>query len=200
VTPIPIVILAGGQGLRIGGNKPHRTLGTLSLLEHVIARARHYGPDVAVAVAADDHASAAQGLAALNDSAADRGPIAGLQSALHHAEAQGARHVLVLACDMPFLPDDLATRLTLAIGSAQAALPESADRVHPACGLWATSNLTSLDQYLATGRKSLIGFAEMIGYVTAEWPVATIDPFFNINKADQLAQAELWLAAAQAQR
>ena len=44
--------------------------------------------------------------------------------------------------------------------------------------------------YLAGERRSLKGFASMIGCREVEWPSDPFDPFFNINTADELAQAE----------
>jgi molybdopterin-guanine dinucleotide biosynthesis protein A len=50
-----------------------------------------------------------------------------------------------------------------------------------------------LDQvatYLAGERRSLKGFATLIGFREVEWPSEPFDPFFNINTADELARAE----------
>ncbi|MFM9852863.1 MAG: molybdenum cofactor guanylyltransferase [Sphingomonadaceae bacterium] len=182
----PIVILAGGRGSRIGGGKPQRQLGSQTLLDHVLARAREYGDDVAIAGGGD----AAPAVRVLDDLVAGQGPISGLQSALHYAASKGMRHVLIVPCDTPFLPHDLLTRLTGAIGDEAAALACSGDRIHPACGLWAVSAADRLHEYVALGRQSLIGFAELVGYSAVEWPGAPVDPFFNINSAADLEEAE----------
>jgi molybdenum cofactor guanylyltransferase len=54
--------------------------------------------------------------------------------------------------------------------------------------------LANLAGYVASGRRSLRGFAAEIGFRVAEWPSEPIDPFFNVNTAEELAQAEAWLA------
>jgi molybdopterin-guanine dinucleotide biosynthesis protein A len=36
----------------------------------------------------------------------------------------------------------------------------------------------------------LRGFAELVGSVAVEWPAGPLDPFFNINTAEDLRQAE----------
>jgi molybdenum cofactor guanylyltransferase len=187
---VPIVILAGGEGRRIGGAKAHQKLGGISLLDHMIAKAKGYGPDVAVAVAADDQLDLPPDLMRLPDKVAGLGPLSALQSALLYAEAKGARHVLLVPCDTPFLPSDLASRLAHAIGDAQAALPVSGEHLHPTCGLWSTTAAAPLSDYVATGRRSLKGFADVLGYVAVDWPEMPDDPFFNINSPDDLAAAQ----------
>jgi molybdenum cofactor guanylyltransferase len=182
----PVVILAGGRGSRIGGGKPQRRLGSQSLLDHVLARAGEYSDDVAIAGGGD----APPDVPVLGDLTPDQGPISGLQSALVYAASKGMRYVLIVPCDTPFLPHDLLTRLTHAIGSEAAALALSGGRVHPACGLWAVSAADKLSEYVALGRQSLIGFAELVGYSAVEWPSAPVDPFFNINNAADLEEAE----------
>ena len=88
-------------------------------------------------------------------------------------------------------PDDLPRRLSAALPGHSAALAASGGRVHPVCGLWRTNALAPLRDYAASGRRSLIGFAETIGYVAVEWPAAA---FFNVNRPEDLAEAEARLA------
>jgi molybdopterin-guanine dinucleotide biosynthesis protein A len=96
---------------------------------------------------------------------------------------------------MPFLPADLFDKLREAIGDAASALASSGGHVHPVCGLWRTSSLDCIGAYVASGRRSLKGFAETIGRAEVEWPAALNDPFFNINSADDLAEAERRITA-----
>jgi molybdopterin-guanine dinucleotide biosynthesis protein A len=44
-----IVILAGGEGRRIGGGKPQRMLGGETLLDRALGRARSWSDEVLVA-------------------------------------------------------------------------------------------------------------------------------------------------------
>jgi molybdopterin-guanine dinucleotide biosynthesis protein A len=168
-----IVILAGGEGRRIGGGKPGRLLGGQSLLDRALARARSWTD--AVLVAGGD----------LRDDPDVEGPLGGVAAAL----ALGG-DVLTIPCDMPFLPDDLPARL--ASGKA-ATLAASGGHLHPVCALWRAEAAMGLPAYLATGRRSLRGFAEAVGYEAVEWAVAPYDPFFNVNDEADLAQAEALL-------
>lgn len=184
-----VVILAGGEGRRMDGAKPAAELDGLTLLARVITKARLWSNAPAVAVR--DGVDVA-GFQTLTDDPAIQGPLAGLASALAYARREGARHVLTLPCDAPFLPDDLAARLASAIGGAGAAIPASGGRLHPTCGLWRVDKGEALAAYAATGRRSLTGFAETVGSVEVNW-AGEPDPFFNINTAEDLARAEAWL-------
>ncbi len=191
---LPIVILAGGEGRRLGGGKPLRQVGGISLLDRAIAMARSWSGDVAMAMRDVPMQSP---VPVLVDDPAIEGPLAGLASALRRACERGAECVLTLPCDAPFLPIDLPTRLAAAIGNAAAAIAESGGEIHPVCGLWRAQALDRLDPYLASGRRSLRGYAEEVGFVAVDWGCDPIDPFFNVNTAEDLAIAETLLASGE---
>lgn len=179
---VAVLILAGGEGSRIGGGKPQRLLGGRTMLDRAIEQARRWSDHVTVAAREAAQLGAAN-VPLLLDPPGLEGPLGGLASAAR----LDAPAVLTIPCDMPFLPDDLADRLDTALPGHGAALAASGGHVHPVCGLWRTEALAGLDDYAASGRRSLIGFAEAIGYVAVEWPG---DPFFNINNPEDLTEAE----------
>lgn len=185
-----VVILAGGEGSRIGGGKPFRLLAGRPLLDHAVEAARRWSADIAIS--ARDQAIEGD-IAVLRD-AEGQGPIAGIASALRFARARNLDAVLTIPCDTPLLPDDLPGRLETALsGSIAAAIPESAGIRHPASALWAVEAIEGLPAYLATGRGSLMGFADRIGFATVEWPAEPFDPFLNVNTPEDLAEAEALL-------
>lgn len=171
-----IVILAGGEGRRIGGGKPQRRLGGETLLDRALRRARAWSDEVLVAARAGGD---------IRDDPAIEGPLGGVAAAL----ALGG-DVLTIACDMPFLPADLPARLT---SEAAVTVAASGGRLHPVCALWKAECRDALPAYLATGRRSLTGFAEAAGYAAVEWPAEPLDPFFNINDEADLTRAEALL-------
>lgn len=191
---IPVAILAGGLGTRVGGEKPKLQLGGISLLDHALVKARHYSTMVAVSIGSHG-AEIECDAVVLRDSMDIAGPIAGLDAALQFAARIGAVHVMIIPCDTPFLPTDLLQRLSSGIGSAAAALPRHAGQLHPASSLWRVDVATkSLPQYNSTGRRSLWGFAETLGYAAVDVPTTAPDPFLNINTPEALAEAEHLLA------
>ena len=186
---IVAVILAGGAGSRIGGAKPSRMLAGRTLLERAAAHAGKWSDRVAVAVRGPGQA-AGVGLPLLFDHPGIDGPLAGLAAGLRFVRDEHAEAVLTLPADMPFLPADLSERLQGAINGRAAAIASSGGRLHPVCGLWRTVGLEEIADYVARGGRSLRGFAEAMGFAAVEWLAAPVDPFFNINNAEDLAAAE----------
>lgn len=190
---IAAVVLAGGEGRRIGGGKPLRMLGGRTLLERAMAQAAGFSDAVAAAVRDPAQLAGLEGAVLIAD-APWEGPLGGLAAALAFAREAGRAAVLTLPCDMPLVPPDLAARLGGAIGDQGAALASSGGRLHPVCGLWRADRLEALSAHAATGRRSLKGFAAGIGFVAVDWTVEPVDPFFNVNTAEDLARAEALLA------
>ena len=190
---LAVVILAGGEGKRIGGDKPLRLLGGARLIDRAEDAARSWSDVLAVAVR--DPAQAGEiDVPLVIDDRLIEGPLAGLASALRFARESDCGSLLTIPADMPFLPADLGPRLAAEIAGAGAVIAASGGELHPVCGLWSVGALDALPDYLATGRRSLRGFAEAVGLRTVEWPVEPADPFLNINTLEDLAAAERLIA------
>ena len=183
------VILAGGEGSRIGGGKPMLRLGGMTLLERAIDYALTQSDLIAVAVR-DTWQVGGSIVTVLEDDPEIEGPLAGLVSALDFAHQQKADAVLTLPTDMPFLPPDLAERLGTDLAGNRSAVAVSGGHLHPVCGLWRAESLDFVPAYLASGRRSLRGLAETVGHAAVDWPAEPVDPFFNINTPADLASAE----------
>jgi molybdopterin-guanine dinucleotide biosynthesis protein A len=191
---IAVAVLAGGEGSRIGGGKPLIRLGDRTLLERAYGRARSWSSSTIVSIRAPEQLGACQ-LPWIADAAAIDGPLAGLASALEWACRQGAEALLTIPCDMPFLPDDLPRRLAAEVGEFGAAVASSGGELHPVCALWRDTAAYEFANYCASGRRSLKGFAQHLGFVAVAWPATPRDPFFNINGPDDLAIAETMLGS-----
>jgi molybdopterin-guanine dinucleotide biosynthesis protein A len=191
---IAVVILAGGEGRRIGGDKPLRLLGGRRLIDRAEELTRQWSEILAVSVRYAGQVGRTD-LACITDEPGIDGPLGGLVAALRFARLSGCRAVLTIPADMPFLPGDLKKRLSEALGDAGASLASSGGHLHPVCGLWSARALDSVPDYLASGRRSLKGFAETVRYSSVEWPSEPSDPFSNINSAEDLAAAERLLQA-----
>lgn len=188
-----IVIAAGGAGTRIGGAKADRLLAGQRLLDWVVSWARRHGDAIAIAGSAAS-ISGPSSLPVLADREEGVGPVAALYTAMLHAQMHGFSEVLLVGCDMPFLPDDLVPRLQVTRGELGVALPSVAGRLEPLAGLW-RCDPEGLKQWMDAGGRSLRGFADHAGLATLDWPRRMHDPFFNINTPDDLAAAEARLTA-----
>jgi molybdopterin-guanine dinucleotide biosynthesis protein A len=186
---IAAVILAGGEGSRMGGDKPLRLLGGATLLDRVLRYASLLSGPMAVAIR-DPNQIRDIGTRVILDDPSIGGPLAGLKAAMRFGRDERVDAVLTLPTDMPFLPSDLVDRLVNALPINMAAIASSGARLHPVCGLWRVQALDLIPEYLASERRSLRGFANSIGCCAVEWPVESVDPFFNINDLEDLATAE----------
>jgi molybdopterin-guanine dinucleotide biosynthesis protein A len=172
----------------MGGGKPLQPFGDGVLLGRALDLARGYAEAVAVAVR--DPAQVGDIDAPLiQDDPSIEGPLGGLAAALAHAGRNAAEGVLTLPCDAPTLPADLGQRLAAALEAspeAQAAVAASGGQLHPVCALWRVAAQDRLGAYLASGRRSLRGFAKACAATTVEWPAAPADPFANANTPEEL--------------
>lgn len=187
-----ILILAGGEGRRIGGGKPLRSLNGETLIARALRIARGWSDDVHVAVRDAGQVGAIDAIL-LPDEERILGPLGGVAAGLKRARDLRRPALLTMPCDMPLLPADLPDRLSAGIGDACVAIAASGGALHPVCALWRIGALDALPARLACGRLSLRGFADAAGHVVVEWPAEPIDPFCNINDPADLARAEALL-------
>lgn len=184
---VATVIACGGIGRRFGGDKSQQLLAGKTLLARSIDLARRYnGP---TALAGRTELMPDEGIPVLVDEQQGIGPISALSSGFAFAAQNGCTHVLLLACDQPFLPEDLAPRLIAAIGNAGVAMPVSGGHDQNMAALW-RSDVAQLRDYIAGGGRSLWKFGEDVGIRRVEWDVAGPDPFTDIDDRSQLAEAE----------
>lgn len=183
---LPGVILAGGAGRRIGGDKPLRMLAGKPLWQHVADRV---APQVSVlAVNAAEPLGLLQ---AVPDGRPGLGPLGGILAAMLWAQGQGAERVLTVAVDTPFLPHDLVVRLAAADGIA---IAETEDGLHGTTALWPVHLSVDLMQALASGTRKVTEWAASHPVSRVRFEDTTPPSFFNVNTEDDLSQAEKWLA------
>ena len=195
-----IAVFACGLGTRIGGNKPSRLLAGRPLADHVKDRVSRWRAPLWELVR-----QAGQGGLGGSEEICDasppgvvlEGPLAGLYPALLRAEAEG-RDLLTVPVDMPFLPDDLPGRLGAALVGERGpvcAMAQSQGRPHPVCTLWRGPVSGLIAEQAFAGNFSLKALAARAGVRHVIWTQAP-DPFFNINTPEELAEAQVLLAAA----
>jgi molybdopterin-guanine dinucleotide biosynthesis protein A len=183
-----VAVLAGGEGRRMGGMKALRPFRGATLLEHAVAQARRWSDAVVVVVREPAQAGALTGAPLLYDRPDIEGPLAGLAAALEHARAAGAERLITAPCDAPDLPADLPQALEPGLArGAMAAMAEAGGSLEPACGLWRPQAVAALGDYLASGGRSLQGFARAAGLAVVAFGPDQAQAFANANTLEALA-------------
>nr|Q9X7K0.2 RecName: Full=Molybdenum cofactor guanylyltransferase; Short=MoCo guanylyltransferase; AltName: Full=GTP:molybdopterin guanylyltransferase; AltName: Full=Mo-MPT guanylyltransferase; AltName: Full=Molybdopterin guanylyltransferase; AltName: Full=Molybdopterin-guanine dinucleotide synthase; Short=MGD synthase [Rhodobacter capsulatus] len=177
------IILAGGQGRRMGREKALVPLSGVPLIARVLALA----PQVeAVAISANgDPGRFGLGLPVLPDRPGESGlgPMAGIRAGLDWAAGIGAEALVSTATDTPFLPEDLVERLA----AAAPAHAQSFGRDHYTAALWRVATVPRIDALFAADERRI---ARLSGGAVAVPFDTTPDPFANLNTPEDLARAE----------
>ncbi len=186
-----------------GGKPPHAPPAPIAaVLQQAFAFHQSGRPEKALALNAngDPARFAAYDLPVVADVVAGyAGPLAGVLTGLEWAaeHAPDCPWVASFATDAPFVPSDLIARLLRAVerDGADMACAASAGRHHPVFGLWPVrlagdlrramvdEDVRKVDAWTARHRLAVAVFA-----------CEPTDPFFNVNRRGDLAEAEAMLA------
>jgi molybdopterin-guanine dinucleotide biosynthesis protein A len=204
--PVVGIVLAGGKSSRMGGgDKCLRPLGGRAILAHVVARLKPQVADLIINANEDAQRFAAFGLPVVADSVAGyAGPLAGIQAGLAWIKTNrpGIEYGVTVAADTPFFPGDLVQRFLAERRDRPALMvARSALGVHPVIGLWPVNLAGQLGDSLEQGARKVGAWTARHEAVEVDFPPVEIggrkvDPFFNINRPEDLAEAEALLAEA----
>ena len=197
VPPTFGVLLAGGLARRMGGgDKPMRTIGGRTILERVIARLSPQCSGLILNANGDPARFAGFGLQVVADDVPDfPGPLAGILAALDWTATNRpeTEWVLSAAGDCPFLPRDLVARLheARARENAQLVVAASGGQSHPVIGLWRVALREELRHALVVeDLRKIDRWTARYPLATVTWPTEPLDPFFNANTVEDIAEAE----------
>jgi len=184
------VVLAGGQGRRMGGvDKGLQPLAGRPLVAHVLERLGPQVDEILINANQNLERYAAFGPRVVTDSVGGfAGPLAGLHAGLSTASCP---LVMTVPCDSPFLPDDLARRLASALCSqgAELAVAKTFDQAHPVFVLVERSVLPSLTRFLESGGRKIDAWYAGLRAVEVSFDDEA-EAFANINTPDDLVLFE----------
>ena len=191
------LILAGGLARRMGGgDKPLTKIGGATILARVIERMTPQCTRIIINANGDPARFADTGLPVVADSVPDfAGPLAGILAGLDWAAANRPDLAWVASVpgDCPFLPADLIARLHAArtTEGEPLACARSGDWRHPVVGLWPVALREDLRRALTVeGLHKIEIWTARHGVAIADWPATPVDPFFNVNTPEDVAEAE----------
>ncbi len=181
------LVLAGGQGRRMGGvDKGLQPLRGRPLVAWVCERLGPQVDEILVNANAnlEQYAQFASRVIC-DDIGGFAGPLAGL-----HAGMKAATHPLLVTvpCDSPFLPADLVPRLLHALTQerAEVAVAKTGAQAHPVFALVRTELRSHLGAYLEGGGRKIDAWYASLAVVEVAFNDQP-DAFSNINTRDELA-------------
>jgi molybdopterin-guanine dinucleotide biosynthesis protein A len=184
------VVLAGGRGRRLGGDKAIVELEGRALILYVLEALHEVCDDVAVVAKRDTIVPPLGGIADLwIEPDEPRHPLTGVSHALRLAMG---RPVLAVAVDLPLL-DAATLRAILAVdpGDAAVVAPLVYGRLMPLCAMYLPSAAAALAAFPEDARATDVIEALGVRAVDGLDPTA----FYNVNAPEDLLQASVLLAA-----
>jgi molybdopterin-guanine dinucleotide biosynthesis protein A len=185
------VVLAGGLGRRLGGDKAIVELESRALVLYPIEALHEVCDDVAVVAKRDTMLPPLGGIADLwIEPDEPRHPLVGVAHALRLAVG---RPVLVVAVDLPLM-DAPTLRALLAVdpGGAAVVAPRVYGRLQPLCALYTPAAMPGLAALEPSARATDV--IEALGVREVEVPDPTA--FFNVNRPEDLLQASVLVKGA----
>jgi molybdopterin-guanine dinucleotide biosynthesis protein A len=197
VSKIVGVILAGGQSRRFGGgDKFLKTLNGTPLIDHVVERVRSQTDGLIINSNSEAVLFESFDLPVVADTIQGyAGPLAGILTGMEWVKENAPAHewMITFPSDGPFIPLDCAQKMLLCAESDKVEIvcAASGGRTHPVCALWhidlaqdlrramQEEEMRKIDLWTARHKLSVLEFSDQ-----------PHDPFFNINRPEDLARAE----------
>ncbi|MBI2831206.1 MAG: molybdenum cofactor guanylyltransferase [Chloroflexi bacterium] len=192
---ISCIVLAGGKGLRLGRDKTLEAVGDGSLLRRVVSNVAFLDSEVIVVTATEsvfpkfhDYPK----LRLVADTYPGKGPLGGIYTGL---VASHTSHNLVVACDMPFLNQDLLRFMIQVMPEFDMVVPRIGSNVEPLHAIYSRACLPVIERMLKEGNLSVHRLPDMVKTRFVEVDeIDRFDPlhlsFFNINTEADLKKAK----------
>lgn len=184
------IVLAGGQGRRIGAEKALIDVFGESLVSRVV---RVLLPSFSslVVVTNSTLKLTLPDVRVVEDVLPNAGPLGGIYSGLLASKTE---ENFVVGCDMPFLSGQLAEKIVSLRQGADVAVPRSADGLEPLCAAYSQSCIPELESALAGGVRRITAFFDTVSMRVIDLAelddISNLDlAFFNINTREDLARA-----------
>ena len=183
-----------------GGDKCLLPLGGQPVLARVLDRLKPQVCDVIINANGDASRFAEFGLPVIADRISGlAGPLAGVHTGLEWVKenATGVRYIATIAGDTPFFPSDLVLRFLLELEEYPTlVVAASKEGVHPVIGLWPVAMVPRIEELLREGMRKVSIWTKAQGAKEVFFPPVLmggrlVDPFFNINRPEELAEAEI---------
>jgi len=192
VKDVCAVVLCGGQSTRMGTNKSLLRINDVKVIDRVTEELKEVTDNVIV-IANEHKPYKYLNLPLYRDRYRDAGPLAGIESAMHHVQADA---YLFAACDMPFANQAVYRFLLDQLEDYHAVVPKYKGRVHPLSSIYKRDCLPIIQKKLDEADLRVRSFYEDIdiNFVDSFSQVSESDlekHFFNMNNPEQYERAKI---------
>jgi len=194
------IVLAGGKSLRLDLDKRLVKIGNQSLIERSISLVAPVVDEV-IAVSSQGRVPSLMindlNVRIVSDIYSDQGPLAGIHAGL---SASNTSLNVVVACDMPFLQQNLLYYMLQISSGFDAVIPCICGLLEPLHAVYNKSCLELIENQLGRGRRKISSMLMLakVRYLEQE-EIKRFDPelmsFFNVNNAEDLSRARELAAA-----
>lgn len=188
------IILAGGIGRRIGGDKGTITLDGKPLLHWVIEAIQPLFPQVMI-VQREDQDFYFPGVSTVcDDPQYPEGALRGILAGLQAIDTEGA---FVCGCDMPFIQGSVVREMYQSFAGVSGVLPKLKDGFHPLHALYRKNLISRIEEKLQEGSMRIRpvfqkGQLAIVNFY--QCPEKELS-FFNINTRNHLQKAREYVEA-----
>ena len=178
---VTAVILAGGQGRRMGGqDKGLLDFGGRLMIEIIIEALENQRIDIVINANRNQSTYQSYGYPVISDDLKDfQGPLAGFASAM---AAVKTKFILTLPCDSPMLADNFVERFIESHNREQSSVcvAHDGERLQPVYALIDTGLLDDLKRFLQNGERKIDRWYAQYSFANVDFSTATT-MFENIN-------------------
>jgi molybdopterin-guanine dinucleotide biosynthesis protein A len=154
-----LLVLAGGESRRMGRTKAWLEVGETSLVRWLVERLAPAFDEVVVSFARPEQVEELLPYRLVFDRKPSAGPLAGLEAGIIAARNEVT---FAIACDMPYVTQDVAEMAVAASHGCDAAIPRIDGRAEPACAAYRRSALPAITAALDAGRYRAADIAEQL--------------------------------------
>jgi len=186
IVGVSAVILAGGESRRMGSDKSLLPWHGGRFIEHIHRKLDELFDEVVIVTNSPSLYTEIP-CRKVPDIYYKQGSLAGIHSGLCHARNE---RIFVVACDMPFLSEEVIRALCARDGQAEVVIPRSEWGLEPLHACYAKSCLPAIEALLDSGKKRIVGFFPEVRVVeVAAAELKEVDPeglsFRNINTPEE---------------
>lgn len=162
-----------------------------TLIEHVLDSVKGLGSENLI-ITNRPKGYAHLGLPMVTDIFRDHGPLGGMHAALHYAESP---HVLIVACDMPWLNRSLLQHMISRREEADVIVPRWDRFPEPLHAVYSRQCLAHIENNLKEKKLKIVSFYSKVDVLFLDRAaIVTFDPsgrsFANINTPQDLSEAK----------